>query len=47
MKVAVGKVGEKFSPAFEEGFKRPPTVTVDGNREIVIMLLDPIDIIKK
>jgi hypothetical protein len=45
-KVAIGKVGEKFSPAFEEGFKRPPTVTVDGNREIVVMLLDPIDIIK-
>ncbi|MFK4132031.1 DotG/IcmE/VirB10 family protein [Pseudomonas luteola] len=46
-KIAAGKVGEAFVPAFQEGFKRPPTVTVDGNREIVVMLLDPIDIIKK
>lgn len=45
-KIAVGKVGEAFVPAFEEEFKRPPTVEVYGGREVVIMLLDPIELPK-
>jgi hypothetical protein len=45
-KIAIGKTGEAFVPAFEEEFKRPPTVEVYSNREVVVMLLDPIELPK-
>lgn len=47
MKIAVGKVGEAFVPAFEDEFKRPPTIEVNSNREVVIMLLDPLELDKQ
>lgn len=47
LKIAVGKVGEAFVPAFEDEFKRPPTVEVESNREVVIMLLDPLELVKE
>ena len=46
-KIAIGKVGEAFVPQFEDEFKRPPTVEVNAGREVVIMLLDPIEIPKE
>lgn len=46
-KIAIGKVGEAFVPAFEEEFKRPPTVEVNSGREVVVMLLDPIELPKE
>lgn len=45
-KIAIGKTGEAFVPAFEDEFKRPPTVEVYSNREVVVMLLDPIELPK-
>lgn len=46
MKVGVGKVGEKFSPIFEREFDRPPTVTVEPNKSIVIMFMSNLDLSK-
>ncbi|MEZ8292747.1 DotG/IcmE/VirB10 family protein [Vibrio splendidus] len=36
---AIGRAGETLIPVFEEGFNRPPTVDVNPNREIGIMLM--------
>lgn len=40
---AAGRVGQVLVPKFEAGFDRPPTVTVNAGREIVIMFLDELD----
>jgi hypothetical protein len=44
VKVGIGKVGEKMTPIFEKEFDRPPTVTVEANRSIVIMFMQEIDL---
>ena len=41
---AAGRVGQVLVPKFEAGFDRPPTVTVNAGREIVIMFLDELDL---
>lgn len=41
---AVGKVGEKVLPKFEEEFNRPPTVKVNGNKELGIMFMEPLQL---
>lgn len=44
---AAGKVGEKITPAFEKYFERPPTVTVNGNKELGLMFMDELIISKQ
>ena len=44
IKVGVGKMGEKFSPIFEREFDRPPTVTVEPNKSIVVMFMSNLDL---
>lgn len=44
--VGLGKVGSKFSPIFERGFDRPPTVTVEPNKAVVLMFMDDISLSK-
>lgn len=44
IKVGIGKVGEKMTPIFEKEFERPPTVTVEPNRSIVVMFMQEIDL---
>ena len=41
---AAGRVGQVLVPKFEAGFDRPPTVTVNAGREIVIMFLGELDL---
>ncbi|MGZ7506341.1 DotG/IcmE/VirB10 family protein [Vibrio parahaemolyticus] len=41
---AIGRAGEKLVPIFEREFDREPTVEVDSNREIAIMLLNGIQV---
>lgn len=41
---AVGRVGEVMIPKFERDFDRPPTVTVDSNRDVVVMFLGSVEI---
>jgi hypothetical protein len=43
-KMGVGKVGEKFSPIFEKEFDRPPTVTVEANKSIIVMFMAAVDL---
>lgn len=44
VKMGIGKMGEKFSPIFEKEFDRPPTVTVEPNKSIVIMFMANLDL---
>lgn len=46
MKMGIGKMGEKFSPIFEREFDRPPTVTVESNKSIIIMFMAKVDLTK-
>lgn len=47
VKIGVGKVGEKMTPIFEKEFERPPTITVEPNKSIVVMFMDGIDLSSK
>jgi len=44
VKMGIGKMGEKFSPIFEKEFDRPPTVTVEPNKSIVVMFMANLDL---
>jgi type IV secretory pathway VirB10-like protein len=46
MKMGIGKMGEKFSPIFEREFDRPPTVTVEANKSIIVMFMATVDLSK-
>lgn len=37
---AAGKVGEAMLPTFTKDFSRPPTITVNGNKELGIMFME-------
>ncbi|MFS1426449.1 DotG/IcmE/VirB10 family protein [Vibrio splendidus] len=43
---AIGKAGDKLVPIFEREFDRQPTIEIDSNREIAIMLLSGLQIIE-
>lgn len=45
--VGLGKVGQRFAPIFEKEFERPPTITVEPNKTIILMFLEDIDLNKK
>jgi hypothetical protein len=42
--VGLGKVGERFAPIFEKEFERPPTVTVEPNKTIILMFMEDVDL---
>lgn len=44
--VGLGKVGERFAPIFEKEFERPPTVTVEPNKTIILMFMEDVDLNK-
>lgn len=44
--VGVGKIGERFVPIFEKQFERQPTVTVNENKQIMMMFMEPVDLEK-
>lgn len=46
VKMGIGKMGEKFSPIFEKEFDRPPTVTVEPNKSIIVMFMANLDLSK-
>ncbi|WP_410951213.1 DotG/IcmE/VirB10 family protein [Pseudomonas sp. S1(2024)] len=46
IKMGIGKMGEKFSPIFEREFDRPPTVTVEANKSIIVMFMATVDLAK-
>lgn len=39
---AIGRIGEVLIPKFERDFDRPPTVTVEHNKPIIVMFLDEV-----
>jgi hypothetical protein len=41
---AIGKIGEVLIPKFEKEFDRPPTVTVNSNRDVIIMFLNGVQL---
>ncbi len=45
--VGLGNVGKRFAPIFEKEFDRPPTVTVEPNKTVILMFLEDIDLNKK
>lgn len=45
--VGLGKVGERFGPIFEKEFERPPTITVEANKTVILMFLEDVDLNKK
>lgn len=44
--VGLGKVGERFAPIFEREFDRPPTVTVEPNKTVVLMFMEELKLKK-
>lgn len=42
--VALGRVGKVLVPKFEKGFERPPTVTVNGRRQLGLLFMSPLDL---
>lgn len=44
--VGLGTAGERFGPIFERGFDRPPTVTVEPNKSVILMFMSPLDLIE-
>lgn len=42
--VALGRVGEVLIPKFERDFDRPPTVSVDSNRDVIVMFMSSAEI---
>lgn len=46
IKMGIGKMGEKFSPIFEREFDRPPTVSVEANKSIIVMFMATVDLTK-
>ena len=47
IKVGIGEVGRKMSPIFQKEFDRPPTVTVEPNKNIIIMFMQEVDLDKE
>jgi hypothetical protein len=45
--IGLGKVGDRFGPIFEKEFERPPTVTVEPNKTVILMFLEDVDLSKK
>ncbi len=43
-RIGIGKVGEKLTPIFEREFDRPPTVTIEENRGVIIMFMQELDL---
>lgn len=41
---ALGRVGEVLIPKFERDFDRAPTVTVDSNRDVIVMFMSSVEI---
>lgn len=46
IKVGVGEIGKKMSPIYAREFERPPTVTVEPNKSIIIMFMQELDLDK-
>lgn len=46
VKVGIGEVGKKLSPIYAKEFERPPTVTVEANKSIIIMFMQELDLEK-
>lgn len=44
IKAGIGKIGEKVSPIYERQFNRPPTVTVNDNRPVLVMFMRAVDL---
>lgn len=42
--VATGKVGQVLVPKMEKAFERPPTVEVNGRRQLGLLFLSPLDL---
>lgn len=47
VKVGIGEIGRKMSPIFQKEFDRPPTVTVEPNKNIIIMFMQEVDLDKE
>lgn len=47
IKVGIGEIGRKMSPIFQKEFDRPPTVTVEPNKNIIIMFMQEVDLDKE
>jgi hypothetical protein len=46
IKVGVGEIGKKMSPIYAKEFDRPPTITVEPNKSIIIMFMQELDLEK-
>lgn len=46
IKVGIGEVGKKMSPIYAREFERPPTVTIEPNKSIIIMFMQELDLEK-
>ncbi|WP_274643901.1 DotG/IcmE/VirB10 family protein [Pseudomonas serbica] len=46
IKVGIGEIGKKMSPIYAKEFDRPPTVTVEPNKSIIIMFMQELDLDK-
>lgn len=46
IKVGVGEIGKKMSPIYAREFDRPPTVTVEPNKSIIIMFMQELNLEK-
>jgi hypothetical protein len=46
IKVGIGEIGKKMSPIYAKEFDRPPTVTVEPNKSIIIMFMQELDLEK-
>ena len=47
IKVGIGEIGRKMSPIYQKEFDRPPTVTVEPNKNIIIMFMQEVDLDKE